>query len=447
MLLLGTLAGLQTLTPARAAASAAPLEPATGALLGAYVEPRTGWTRADTEASVAATETAMGRPLDIDQHFYPWASTFPTWREPWDHQNGRIPFVTWGSTFTSDVNSGSQDALIASRADGVRALGIPILLRWFGEMDATALANRTGTPAEFIASWRRIHGIFDEHGATNVDWVWCPTSYGFDVDRAPAYYPGDAYVDWICADGYNWAPRRSGAAWTGFQQIFKAFYEWGAPTGKPLMVGETGTEERNPGEKALWIAQTGAAMKSVYPRIKALVYFDAKEPDFSGPEEFDWRIDTSTSSLEAFRALGSDPYFRQGAPEPVPDPVIARWLDVAVVNGASTIRLAPGGRGSLMIRLRNLGSSADTLRVQGPPGGRRLRVRYLDDGQDVTDEVVAGTHLVHEAAGGSHLLNVRVRVSSRARPGSKRVLRFEVISANDPATADSTRARVRIASR
>lgn len=285
------------------------LNPLPGALLGAYVEPRTGWTKADTKAAIDKLEADIGRPLDIDQHYYRWDLSFPSWREPWDISTGRIPMITWGSTSTSQVNSGSQDALIAARADGIKSLGAPVFLRWFGEMDATALAAKAGKGPEFITAWRRIHGIFDARGAENAVWVWCPTSYGFDVGRAASYYPGDAYVDWICADGYNWAPKRAGATWTSFETIFDKFYQWAAPREKPIMVGETGTEERNPGEKAQWIAEAGAAIRAVYPKIRALLYFDASEPDFSGPEEFDWRLDTSTSSYEAFRALAADPYF------------------------------------------------------------------------------------------------------------------------------------------
>ena len=56
-------------------------------------------------------------------------------------------------------------------------------------------------------------GIFDAEGATNVTWAWCGTAWGMKTpDSATStagsayqYYPGDDVIDWVCADGFNWA--------------------------------------------------------------------------------------------------------------------------------------------------------------------------------------------------------------------------------------------------
>ena len=83
---------------------------------------------------------------------------------------------------------------------------------------------------------------------------------------AQAYYPGNAYVDWICADGYNWAPELPGASWRSFQEIFAPFYRWGRSTGKPMVIGEFGTVEGAPGAKAAWFAQADARHPHAVPR-------------------------------------------------------------------------------------------------------------------------------------------------------------------------------------
>ena len=31
-----------------------------------------------------------------------------------------------------------------------------------------------GSPADFVAAWRRFHDMAVEEGATNITWVWCP---------------------------------------------------------------------------------------------------------------------------------------------------------------------------------------------------------------------------------------------------------------------------------
>jgi hypothetical protein len=108
--------------PAESARSVGPLAPASGTLFGTYVQPRTGWNREDVVAAVNKLESDLGRRLDVDQHYYPWHVPFPSWKEEWDVANGRIPLITWGSIRTTRINSGSQDALIRARADGVKAL-------------------------------------------------------------------------------------------------------------------------------------------------------------------------------------------------------------------------------------------------------------------------------------------------------------------------------------
>ncbi len=198
--------------PAGAASAPGPLEPAGGALFGAYVKPLTGWNRDDVEAAIADLEAQLGRRLGIDHHYYPWHVAFPSWKEPWDLQHGRIPMITWGSVSTAKVNSGALDEIIRSRALGIRALEGPVFLRWFAEMDGDFHDELAVSPASYVRAWRRVRWIFAEAGAWNAVWVWCPTAWGFTEGSAQAHYPGDAYVDWVCADGYNWAPAAPGTS-------------------------------------------------------------------------------------------------------------------------------------------------------------------------------------------------------------------------------------------
>jgi len=46
------------------------------------------------------------------------------------------------------------------------------------------------SPANFIAAWRHIHDIFVARGATNVEFVWCPSAYGFVTGTAQKSDPG-----------------------------------------------------------------------------------------------------------------------------------------------------------------------------------------------------------------------------------------------------------------
>ena len=243
-------------------------------------------------------EQLLGREVDVDHNYTAWTEPFPGWREKWDIAHGRVPFVSWAKTSTAAINSGRYDGMIKQRAADVKAFGYPILLEWFWEMDGSRNHHIAGSPASYIAAWKRIHRIFDRAGVTNVSWVWCPNAWGFHTGEAQKYYPGDDNVDWICANGYNWAPARKGDAWRSFEWIFSDFYDWGSKHGKPLMVGEFGVQERKPGEKAQWLRDAAGVLKTKFTDIKAVVYFNVKK-------RYDWRLDTD-SARGAFKYLAKE---------------------------------------------------------------------------------------------------------------------------------------------
>jgi Glycosyl hydrolase family 26 len=289
------------------------LVPSHGALFGAWVQPAayTGGGTASEESAVVTFEHQLGRKLAIDQLYTPWAAPLPVAVARWDLRHGRLPMISWGGTNTERIAAGDYDAQIRRRARQLRALHKPVLLRWFAEMSNGQDLRDSKSPATFIAAWRRMHDIFASVGAANVRWVWCPGAYDFISGHAQLFYPGASYVDWIGADGFNWAPLRAGAAWTSFGQIFSVFYQWGVKSGKPLLIGEYGALERHPGEKAAWFAQAGEQLKTRFPGIRALIYFESFTTDHSHDHLlFNWRATSSRSALRGFASLATDPYFQ-----------------------------------------------------------------------------------------------------------------------------------------
>ena len=286
---------------------ASSLAPASGALFGASVQ-ATGYTGPDAEqAAVAAFERTIGRTLAIDSVYVPWTGPMPSAMARWDLARGTLPMITWGSAPAARIAAGAYDSTIRAEALELKKLRAPVLLRWFAEMDVSQNRADAVSPATFVAAWRRIHIMFSRAGATNVRWVWCPNDSGFAQGTAQAYYPGNAYVDWICADGYNWAPGLPGASWSSFRQIFAPFYEWGRSVGKPMLIGEFGTVEGTPGAKAAWFTQAAQALRTQFPAIRGVVYFESDHQNFG--RYFNWRVTTSQSALTAFRGFAHDPYF------------------------------------------------------------------------------------------------------------------------------------------
>ena len=280
-----------------------PLVPASGVLFGAWIR-SPGSTQTSTKATITARETSLGRKLAIDHHFYSFYDTFPSWREPWDIANGRIPLIAWNGTTTSKIVNGSQDTLIRTRARAVKALGAPVFIRFFWEPEAKD--EMIGSTSEYINAWRRVRTIFDSEGATNVTWAWCGTAWGMQSGPEGTeyrFYPGDAYVDWVCTDGYNWSPGRPGDEWRDWTWIMQGTHDFAVAHNKPVLIAEFALQERNAGEKAAWMRNAQAVIKTSFPNIKAIVYFDEDRI-------YDWRVNTSTSSYAAYKAWMLDPFYQ-----------------------------------------------------------------------------------------------------------------------------------------
>lgn len=282
--------------------------PARGALFGIYQQNgRAG--QAEQQQRLLAAESANGRRYDLIHHYYSWNAGFPTWREPFWLSGNRTPMLSWAGPVTTSITSGSQDRVIDARARALKALNRPVLLRWFWEMDGNRNLARAVSPTAYKAAWRRIVTRFRNAGANNVEFVWCPTAYGFTTGAAPRWYPGDDVVDWTCSDGYNWAPLKPGAKWASFAFVYQNFYNWAAQRPRPMVVGEFGVMEDPsvPGRKAQWLTDARNAMKTRFPKMKALAYFNG---DGEEGRPYVWDINTSASSKAAWRAWGLDTYFR-----------------------------------------------------------------------------------------------------------------------------------------
>ena len=77
---------------------------------------------------------------------------------------------------------------------------------------------------------------------------------------------------------------------------------------KPFVAEETGTVEdpANPARKGQWMTNMESSIKSDFPGLRMLLYFDA---DLTATDHTNWRIDTSSASLAGFKTLAQDPYF------------------------------------------------------------------------------------------------------------------------------------------
>ena len=282
------------------------LLPASGVSFGSFVG----------DGTVSDLETLLGRKLAINHNYFAWTDSFSA-QMTQDFAANRVPLVTWEAWQNSvgasldEIASGGYDALIHQNAAAVKAFNKPFFLRWGHEMNGNWYpwsgamnGGATGGADKYIAAYRHIHDLFVADGATNAQWVFCP-----NVDSVPGdawnawtnYYPGDAYVDWTCADGYNWGTSMAGETWQSFQTIFSRIYPGLVAKNKPIIIAETASTELG-GDKGAWIAAILPALKTTFPAVKALVWFDINK-------ETDWRVNSSPGAQTAFVAMVNDPYF------------------------------------------------------------------------------------------------------------------------------------------
>ncbi len=278
-------------------------------------------------AALAMFEANAGKAASIVHYGQSWRRDgVPQPFYPGDHQrvrdHGALPLLDWnpwdssagGSPSQPDfalarIIAGEHDAYITSWATAARDWGHPFFLRFAHEMNGSwypwSEARNGNAAGEYVAAWRHVHDIFRAVGATNVTWVWSPNvTYPGSIALA-GLYPGDAYVDWVAMDGYNWGTNPAKPdSWKSFGQVFGPTYdELGtlAP-GKPVMLAEFGSSEHG-GSKAEWIADALAQIPTAFPRIRAAVWFNW---DADG---MDWRIESSSAARSAFAGgLAADAY-------------------------------------------------------------------------------------------------------------------------------------------
>jgi hypothetical protein len=277
----------------------------------------------DTER-LGAFEALVGQPVGIVQWYQPWGADYShgsAYQPQLDvralqsvSERGATPLITWeawGTVNGSDpsrvetIPTGVYDAYIDSWATGLRDFGRPVYLRLFHELNNQsypwAYGNNGNSAADLIAAWRYVHDRFEAAGATNVEWVWAPSTENQLVPFRDIY-PGDDYVDWLGVDGYNGGtiyPEWWGGWVTPIEVFAASMASFAAiDATKPVMIVETSTVEQG-GSKADWIEELYVELPERFPQLRAILWFNAAW----GPDDrANWLVDSSPASLAAYRS-------------------------------------------------------------------------------------------------------------------------------------------------
>src|ERR1044072_520457 len=311
-----------------------------GALTGGQLPgTRAPW---DMNAVNVFQQAAGGKPLSLIGFSAPFADCTVSPCEPCPFPRvpmesirnyGAIPIFSWSSSTASTpedvlpqpafrlarVIDGTYDAYITDVAENAREWGHPFFLRFNWEMNGFwfpwSESVNHNRPGQYVKAWRHGHDSFTAVGATNATWVWCPNIAL--VKRLKTFrenYPGHAYVDWTCLDGFNWGEHNNSAGWMTFDHFFEPAYReiLKFAARKPMMIGEVASEERG-GNKATWIRHLLRVVPSRYRKVKALVWFNEKDGSTR------WSITSSRKASRAFARGIKAPVYQPnlyGGPEP-----------------------------------------------------------------------------------------------------------------------------------
>jgi hypothetical protein len=234
---------------------------------------------------------------------------------------GALPLVTMGldGTTLAGVAAGTQDRQIREWAQKAKAWGYPFLIRPWWEMNGDWYP--WGRDPNFVAAWRHFHDLVVAEGATNVTWAWIVNGIWSEPASDPApYYPGDAYVDWVGMDSYNWGlnPLQPDRWETPAEVVDPTLdrLEQIAP-GKPVCICEIASTEIG-GNKARWIRNLLVTYLPYRPSIKAFLWFNWNVQQAGSTGRWDWPIESSFGARLSFRWPIQNSIYRSTLPTLTP---------------------------------------------------------------------------------------------------------------------------------
>jgi hypothetical protein len=258
---------------------------------------------------VRAFEAESGKGLAMVHFFVALSDGFPRAACEAIAKHGSLPMVSVspGKWSLEDITSGKADADMRRFTSQAAAWGKPYMLRWAWEMNGKTIpwsGIRSGGPglgpARYIAAWRRFHRTGLEAGMKQARWVWCVDAWGMGPHAGwnhwSSYWPGEAYVDWLGIDAYRWPKAPEHPFMDLIDGPLAGDFLSQAPKryGKPVVVGEWGSSNRDDGSAA-WIKASLAAL-SRHPAIGAICWFNRDQ------DGVDWALRKGTAATAAYRS-------------------------------------------------------------------------------------------------------------------------------------------------
>ena len=268
-------------TPVNPVTPVTPVTPTTtGKLWGAYL----------SDGNVSAFQTSVGKTMDMQASFNGWGDSFPS-----SSDKTKTQIIFWEPTNVSlsSITSGGSDSYMSQFVGQAKAYGGPVILIPFEEMngnwDTWDGGYGSNTPAQVVAAFKHIHDVIASVGATNVKLGWDVNNDSVPDTSANSianYWPGAAYVDYVCVDGFNF-----GSPWQTYSDVFSSVLSQVKGYNKPILITSTASSAGS--QKSAWITD---ALNQIYsdPSVTGFIWFNENK-------EQNWLVNSDSAALQAFK--------------------------------------------------------------------------------------------------------------------------------------------------
>jgi hypothetical protein len=295
-----------------------------------------------TGGSSQAFEGQVGKHPAVDGVFVTWGRTFESAFGQARANHARLMLhISTAQGYGAPeqitprgIAKGAGDGYLLSLDARIAQSGEPVYIRLLPEMDqannAYCAFNADGSsrgashsPASFRQAWRRAVLVLRGGSVAGIDarlhalglpllrgaaptatlprlpvaFLWVPQTAGTpdtSANSAAAYYPGDAYVDWVGTDFYSLYPNFS-----GLQRFYSEYPH------KPFVFGEWALWN---GDDSGWVEQLFSFIGS-HPRVRMALYNQGERSN--GP----FRLSSYPSARRAIHRLIASPRFLAYAPQ------------------------------------------------------------------------------------------------------------------------------------
>ncbi len=266
----------------------------TGVFAGTVPELNAFEDRVGAQVDIAATAVHWGNEHDFPEMYANLVTgrdtTLLIYWYPMDYREGA---QGQSEFYFNEILNGEWDEYIDSFAEEAKQNGGDIIIAPFEEVNGNwtywnGESGTYGTKEEYVETFRYLRDKF--RVAPNVRFAWVVNQVSVpdtSKNAIATYYPGDAYVDLIGINAFNF-----GKPWLSFDALISRAVREVLPYHKTIYITSTASA---PGEqKATWIKDMFASQYFNTGTLKGLVWFNENK-------ERDWRVWSDASSEEAFK--------------------------------------------------------------------------------------------------------------------------------------------------